>query len=217
MAWIRLDDQIAHHPKILKCSSSACWVYVTCISYAQRMLTDGHLTRASVPLLSHVRRPQKCIAELVAAGLLEKTRDGYKIHDYLDFNESAESVKLRRERDRRRKASERNPQGVHAESNRSPQGPSRARASHPIPSSKEQKISAVAARRHNGKSVENPYDNGRVILRLIHTILDDPSHPEDAASLVESIKSACALKHISYNSEVIWAQLASAQAQRVTP
>lgn len=98
------------------------------------MLTDGHVADASVSMLSHVRRPLECLHELVKAGLLERVNNGYQIHDYLDFNESAETVKRRRESDRKRKASSRNPAGIQAESDRIPSDPSRARASHPIPS-----------------------------------------------------------------------------------
>jgi hypothetical protein len=70
---------------------------------------------------------------------LERRPNGYQVHDYLDFNDSAETVRKKREEDRRRKLSERNPAGIQPESERNPTGVlARAPASHPIPSYKEQ-------------------------------------------------------------------------------
>ncbi len=88
MAWIRLDDHIAHHPKFLKCTPTACWMYVSLLGHCQQYLTDGHVECTSVAAQSHVRRPRDAVKELIAAGLLEEVPGGYQIHDYLDFNES---------------------------------------------------------------------------------------------------------------------------------
>ncbi len=135
MAWIRLDDQIAHHPKVLKVGLSA-WLYVACIAFSQRFLTDGFVPDDAIKTLcGGVDKPVLHMRKLVTAGLLEKCSNGYQVHDYLDFNESAAAVKERREHDRRRKTSERNPNGIQPESERNPAGVlARARASSPIPS-----------------------------------------------------------------------------------
>ena len=103
MAWIRLDDQIAHHPKLTKCSPSACWLYVTCIAFSQKFLTDGFIPKESIVTLGHVRRPQQCVNELVANRLLEVVSGGYQIHDYLVYNSSASEIRADREWDRFRK------------------------------------------------------------------------------------------------------------------
>lgn len=92
MSWIRLDDQIAHHPKILKCPPTACWMYVACLGYAQRYLTNGLIPASCVPTLSHLERPSRAIRQLVTAGLLEKADGGWQIHHYLHFNDSKEDV-----------------------------------------------------------------------------------------------------------------------------
>ena len=120
MAWIRLDDQIAHHPKILQVGLSA-WFYVGCIAFAQRFLTDGFIPEAAIAsLCGGIEKPNVHIKKLVKARLLDRKPGGYQVHDYLEFNESSASVKRRREEDRKRKTSHRNPTGIPPESNRTP-------------------------------------------------------------------------------------------------
>lgn len=137
-AWIRLDDQIAHHPKMTRVSPEACWLYVTGLGFCQKFLTDGFIPKTSISTLSHVKDLDRCITELVDAGLWNKRAngsDGFQVHDYLDFNESAKTVKERRRADAVRKMSGRNPDGIQPDSRRNPAGVlARARASHPIPS-----------------------------------------------------------------------------------
>jgi hypothetical protein len=122
MAWIRIDDHIAHHPKFTKVSPTACWLWVTGLGFAQKYLTDGFIPTKSLAALSHIPNPQPFAAELVATKLWERRNTGFQIHDYLEFNDSARVVKARRKQDRLRKASSRNPRGVRPDSKRSPKG-----------------------------------------------------------------------------------------------
>lgn len=128
MAWIRLDDQIGHHPKFLKAGLSS-WLWVCCIGFAQKFLTDGFVpSEAIASIAGGVERPQTHIDRLVKVGLLDKVKDGYQVHDYLTFNDSAAVVKRKREADRVRKDNARNPQvSVRPDS-------SDTRARDPIPS-----------------------------------------------------------------------------------
>lgn len=139
MSWVRLDDQIAHHPKVTKCSPTACWLWVTAIGFSQKFLTDGFIPSTSIPALSHVKHPGFYIRELVKARLLDIVDGGYQIHDYLDWNQTATHVKQRREADRVRKESARIPRGQTTESARSPQSVlARAPASNPIHKDQQQ-------------------------------------------------------------------------------
>lgn len=138
MAWIRLDDQIAHHPKFLKAGPVASWLWVCCIGYSQKFLTNGFIPAEALPTLGTVADADKLVQKLVDIGLMELATDGYQIHHYLDFNEHAEEVKRRRHQDRVRKESSRNPAGIQPESARIP---SASRARDPIPSVPIPKIS----------------------------------------------------------------------------
>ncbi len=170
MAWIRLDDQIAHHPKVLKVGLSA-WLYVGCIAFAQRFLTDGFIPDESIKTLcGGVDKPILHIRKLVGAGLLERLPNGYQVHDYLDFNESAETVKKRREEDRIRKRDERRPAGIQPESSRtdnvSSRNPAgvlaRAPASSPIPSSPISNLKDLASSSVRGSTTSTGQKPGAI-------------------------------------------------------
>lgn len=104
-AWVKIDDQFSDHPKVIEAGPLAECLFVRGLTYAARYLTDGF-----VPA-SHLRRMGDMDAieeagQLVAVGLWHEAGGGYQIHDYLDYNPSAEKVKAEREaaRDRMGKA-----------------------------------------------------------------------------------------------------------------
>ncbi len=140
MAWIKLDDQIAQHPKFLKAGVSA-WFFVACVGFSQRYLTDGFVPDEAIgSLVAGIPKPKCHMNKLVRCRLLERVKGGYQVHDYLQHNASAEVVKRKREADRVRKESERNPRGVQPDSARNPESVlARAPAipSHPIPLKKD--------------------------------------------------------------------------------
>ena len=184
VSWIKLDDQIAHHPKFLKAGLSS-WLWVCCIGFAQKFLTDGHIpTEAIATLAGGIDRPQNHIDKLVKVGLLDKVQGGYQVHDYLKFNDSAETVKRKREADRVRKESERNPRGIQAESDRNPESVlARAPASHPIPS--HPGLDPIVSDNQNKQASKNG-GNGHVRVPVSQEpkkdpLLDDPITTRAAA------------------------------------
>lgn len=74
-----LDTNITHHPRLQQCSPAACWFYMCCLIHTGRNQTDGLISTDSLPRISYNKRPQKAIAELVAAGLLV---EGQGAHGY---------------------------------------------------------------------------------------------------------------------------------------
>ncbi len=84
---------------MLKAGPAACWLWVCGLAYCQRHSTDGHIPAEALAWLGVVS-PQKMTAALVAAGLWHRTDNGWRVHDYLDWNESSES--------RRKKTTEKN-------------------------------------------------------------------------------------------------------------
>jgi hypothetical protein len=91
VAWVKLDDGFAEHPKVLAISDAAFRLYIVGLCYANRHLTDGRLPHLwltggrgrSVPKAAH---------QLVAAGLWEHDDLGYCIHDYLQHQTCREDV-----------------------------------------------------------------------------------------------------------------------------
>jgi len=124
----RLDDGLISHDKLEDAAERigrhgyerALGGAVWGIAYANLKLTDGFLAAVKVDK----RISPQTVSALVASGLWDAVEGGYQIHDFLDYNPSAESVKSKQKRDRERKrihagfrdASTRNPDGIHVDS-----------------------------------------------------------------------------------------------------
>jgi hypothetical protein len=96
MPWIRLDDQFPDHPKVLAAGPAASWLYVCGIGYCNRLLTDGLIPSGQVRKLADVDNATELAGKLVEAGLWEQVEGGYQVHDFLDYQPSAEQVKAER-------------------------------------------------------------------------------------------------------------------------
>lgn len=108
MAWIRLDDQIMHNPKVrdlLARAPEAFAFHIAGMCASASALTDGHIATRDLPLVAaEALVPESsAVSQLVEVGLWEPLADGYEIHDYLDYQPSRDQVLEARERDRKRK------------------------------------------------------------------------------------------------------------------
>jgi hypothetical protein len=104
MPWFRIDDTFADHPKVTDAGNAAAGLWVRCGTYSSRFLLDG-LVPEQIARRYGGRRE---IDRLVASRLWLPVDDGYLMPDFLDYNPSAEQVKLERkraaERQRRQRA-----------------------------------------------------------------------------------------------------------------
>lgn len=97
MNWVKLDDQFFAHPKVVDLSKDAKLLYLSGLCYAGAQLTDGLITRGALRLIgAMVEVPAEAAAELVAVGLWDAYEDGYKVHDYLEWQTSREQVLVTR-------------------------------------------------------------------------------------------------------------------------
>lgn len=96
MTWARFDDGFPQHPKVVGLSDAAFRLYVACVCYSARNLTDGRVPRAALPTLLP-RGAQKAARELITAALLDDDGQFVIVHDYLDYNPSALSVNSKRD------------------------------------------------------------------------------------------------------------------------
>jgi len=89
MAWVRIHDGALSHPKVVGIFDPRrpfdLWLWG--LSYTQTHLTDGHLPSEAIP-----RGVSKATGVLIARGLWEPFERGFRIHDYLDWNDSKEYV-----------------------------------------------------------------------------------------------------------------------------
>lgn len=104
MPWFRVDDGFHSHPKALATSLAARGLWVTAGSWSSAHLTDG-----VVPdnVLASLGGSPELAAELVAAGLWKRRRNGWQFHEWSDKNPTKEAVEKERkaaaDRQRRRR------------------------------------------------------------------------------------------------------------------
>ncbi|MCC9307733.1 hypothetical protein LN042_11595 [Kitasatospora sp. RB6PN24] len=97
MPWVRLDDRFPSHRKVRLLSDAAFRLYVSAICWSAENLTDGVIKTAELRLVGDVRAARKRAEELVNCGLWEELSGvGWRIHDYHEYNPTAEQVRADR-------------------------------------------------------------------------------------------------------------------------
>jgi hypothetical protein len=91
--FVRLDEGYDEHPKVIPLSDAAFRANIEAILWASRNEARYRIPKA---VAAKKWRP-KVIRELVDARLFDEDGDVYEVHDYLDFNRSAEEIAAFRE------------------------------------------------------------------------------------------------------------------------
>lgn len=94
MSWVRIDDRAWCHPKLVALSAPAVRLWVWALCWSAQHETDGLIKLAALSILGGTKR---VAAELVSAGLWDIRDDGWMVHDFLDWNPSAEERREKRE------------------------------------------------------------------------------------------------------------------------
>lgn len=110
MPWFKIDDGFHCHPKVLAAGNAALGLWTRLGAYCSDQLTDGFVPESIAK--TYGKRGE--IDRLLAVNLLENGEHsdygpGYWLHDYLDFNPSADKVREERAAaaERQRRARER--------------------------------------------------------------------------------------------------------------
>src|SRR5215471_4717847 len=118
--YARIDDELLDHPKMAIAGHAigrngraiALGIYVAAILWCNRQGMGGVIP---VEVLDQFRTfvvsPATIADALVVAGLFEKHTRGYLIHDYADYNLTAQQVKRQRKDWRDRKRAQRSGNG----------------------------------------------------------------------------------------------------------
>ena len=110
MTWFKVDDGFPTHRKVLsiprgqrRLAAVGAWTLTGAWCAANG--TEGRIPES---VLEEFGIPRKVADDLLAAGLWQRI-DGYEVHDYLDYNPTAEQVEADRvaARERQRRARER--------------------------------------------------------------------------------------------------------------
>jgi hypothetical protein len=91
VTWLKIDDGMPRHPKILGLSDGAFRVLITLWCYAAEHETDGHIPDAA---WRQARPKQR--DELVAAELVRENGTGMVIHGFTERNPTKAQLEDRR-------------------------------------------------------------------------------------------------------------------------
>lgn len=106
MAWMRIDDRVRTHPKIVKAGPAPGWFWFCGICYCREHLTDGFIPTEMLASLCPgvgIGSARRHTQVLVRVKLWHETDGGYQVHDFLDWNPSRAEVVAKREKDSERK------------------------------------------------------------------------------------------------------------------
>lgn len=128
MGWVRVDDAFYDHPKWIESGPIAGYMNFCALAWCNRNLTDGFIPSRQVALLCSWEgigftwenefgggcndvEPLALARMLVEVGLWHAVPGGYEIHNYLDYQRSADYIRGARNKEaergrRRRPASE---------------------------------------------------------------------------------------------------------------
>jgi hypothetical protein len=95
VTWARLDDAFPDHAKIEGLTDAAFRLHIAGICHAARYLTDGFVPENRVGRLTPSFK-RTSLTELVDTGLWHEAVGGWMIHDFLDYNPSAEKIRAER-------------------------------------------------------------------------------------------------------------------------
>lgn len=94
MAWVKLDDSMPHHPKIIAAGPEAFALDVAAICYSNRFGTDGHIAKHLLPhLLPGLENVEHFASILLRVGRWIETENGYLIHDVSEYQPSSKQAK----------------------------------------------------------------------------------------------------------------------------
>lgn len=98
--WFKVDDGLPFHPKVMACSNQAMGTWLMMGTWSSQQLTNGFVPTSALTVL---RATDSDLSELADAGMIQKTRGGWRLHDFLDYNPPADDTRARRARERERK------------------------------------------------------------------------------------------------------------------
>jgi hypothetical protein len=93
MAWGRVDDSLAFHPKVMLAGNDAMGLWVRALSYSCQQLTDGFITEQMVTVMGG----QVACQALVECGLWHQVDGGYQFNDWADYQPSRDLVLAKRD------------------------------------------------------------------------------------------------------------------------
>lgn len=104
MSWLRLDDDFAQHPKVVRLARGDRWTWLEVLLYCARYRTEGHVPEA---IGEAIRAATPAFLDRChTVRLLDLNGDGYFVHDWREYNpkDPTAAIRQQRKRDRERDA-----------------------------------------------------------------------------------------------------------------
>jgi hypothetical protein len=95
MAYTNTDYSFWTNPKVRAAGKDAAFLYIAGNGFCNEYLTDGFISDTDIETVAFnafLRSPKRAVESLMIAGLWDRVRGGYKIHDYLDYNKSKKEI-----------------------------------------------------------------------------------------------------------------------------
>jgi general stress protein YciG len=92
MAWVRVDDTMTFNPKIMEAGNAAVGAWIRLSAYSSAHGLDGFVPDSVAKMIGN----QRDLDAAVRAQLLHQAAGGYQIHDFLEYNPSADEVAANR-------------------------------------------------------------------------------------------------------------------------
>jgi hypothetical protein len=89
VTWTKIDGDFHSHPKVRAVGNKAVGVYVRELSWSNAYGTDGRIVPADLSVFGATLVDAKA---LVRAGLWDVADGGWQVHDFADYQPTAESV-----------------------------------------------------------------------------------------------------------------------------
>jgi hypothetical protein len=106
MPWARIDDDAPSHPKMFRAGVEAFGFWVAGNCFCNKRLTDGFIPDDALALIYPGTLPRKAVAlaeRLVQVGLWERVEGGWRVHDFHQYNPTADEVRKERQAAKERK------------------------------------------------------------------------------------------------------------------
>lgn len=244
MAWMRLEVSYIDHPKFLALSDRAFRLWHEGKSYCEKHLTDGLIPKAAARGFRHYtegcRKELQTPIQSDAAALWEDHAVGFKMHDYLDHNDSREEALDRMSRSKAEKERKKQDQQAYRDRKRSERAASRNQN---VTGDESNVRSAIVADRTEKRSTEQYQEekkdhpdravaaprpphvrtddepNYRVILKTAHDAIDIEGENASLDTLKDAVKSLCIVRQLNVgtNSDLVNKAIDSALWQRKHP
>jgi hypothetical protein len=104
MGWVKIDDGMPLHPKMIALSCNAVTLWLRALCYASRYMTDGFIPESAMEHLAQGEDAEEAIADLIHYEAWKEVDNGYLIVNYLDHQTCRKDIEAKKAQTKERVA-----------------------------------------------------------------------------------------------------------------